>query len=71
MAGAYALVSSLRLTGARKRRGEPMDEHWVAARQKDLGQCLDELGPGDRLTELGRLLYSRLDSRSNISDTVG
>ncbi len=62
-ADAYALLASLRLADGRDQRGEPVDEHWIAARQKQVYQRLDELARDDRLTGLGRLVLNRLDDR--------
>ena len=62
-ADAYALRASLRLAEGRERCGEQVDEHWVAARQKQVYQRIDELARDGRLTELGRLVLNGMDDR--------
>jgi uncharacterized protein len=62
-AEAYALRTSLQLAEHVERSGEPVDDLWVADRQKQVYQRIDELARDGRLTELGRLVLNGMDDR--------
>jgi len=63
LADAYALRCSLQLAEGIERCGEPVHDLWVAARQEQIHQLIDELARDDRLTDLGRLVLNGMDDR--------
>jgi uncharacterized protein len=62
-ADAYALRSSLQLAEGIERCGGPVDDLWVAARQKQVYQRIDELARDGRLTDLGKRVLNGMDDR--------
>jgi uncharacterized protein len=62
LADAYAVAAVLRLAERRRRSGEPVDDGWVTARQKQLRRHLDEAARDDRWTKLGRLVLDHIDA---------